>query len=297
MRASRSCCRVAPLRAAAVLSCLVGIASAWSAQHGGSPMWHFPQWSPEGRWILASYMADGTSEIHLLPPTGGSSTRVTSSRVTEGNARWIDGGKRILFESEREGRTRFFSIKPDGTDRRPAIVDSITSVSSDGHALLFDAMRDGVGGIFATDSARRSARRLTGRLYAEQGTFSPDGRLLVYEERTSTDPHAVHKSNVVIADASGHRPRIVATGTDPSWSPDGRSILFKSWDSTTGELWISTIRWDGTGMRRLRTGVHPHWSPDGRRIAFMADGPQGRTDIWVVDQSGSGQRCLTCSIR
>lgn len=81
-------------------------------------------------------------------------------------------------------------------------------------------------------------------------------------------------------------------GTDPSWSPDGRSVLFKAWDAADRQLWITVASLDGTA-RRLAAGVHPHWSPDGRRIAFLRD-EAGRTDIWIMDEDGGNQRCLTC---
>ncbi len=50
---------------------------------------------------------------------------------------------------------------------------------------------------------------------------------------------------------------------------------------------------DGSGVRRLTHGASgsPAWSPDGRRIAFRGD----KSDIYVVDVDGSGQRRLAQS--
>ena len=107
-------------------------------------------------------------------------------------------------------------------------------------------------------------------------------------DRTSSSPNA-----------DGSAPRIVSSGTDPSWSPDGKTLLFKIWvesdesDEAGGNSWIATASVDGKTVTRLAPGVHPDWSPDGRRIAYMAE-TQGRTDIWVMDADGGGQTCLTC---
>src|SRR4029453_10199119 len=58
---------------------------------------------------------------------------------------------------------------------------------------------------------------------------------------------------------------------NPSWSPDGRQLVFES--ARHGNTTLYVINTDGTGERRLTfTGygddTHPAWSPDGRTILF-----------------------------
>src|SRR5437762_13794658 len=56
----------------------------------------------------------------------------------------------------------------------------------------------------------------------------------------------------------------------PSWSPDGKRIVFVSGAPGIDQIW--TMRADGHRLRRLTHGpgddAQPAWSPDGRRIAF-----------------------------
>src|SRR4029450_7227783 len=74
--------------------------------------------------------------------------------------------------------------------------------------------------------------------------------------------------------ASPLPPQAVPT---PSWSPDGRQLVFSGGKGGLTDLYI--VDRDGRNLRRLtndRNGDNqPQWSPDGRTIAFVSDrGPQ-----------------------
>jgi TolB protein len=74
----------------------------------------------------------------------------------------------------------------------------------------------------------------------------------------------------------------------PSWSPDGRFIAYRSEPNEHPELWVMNA--DGTGQHRLtRDGGFPDWSPDG--IAYApGGGPSGNSWIAIMNADGSGQR-------
>ena len=75
------------------------------------------------------------------------------------------------------------------------------------------------------------------------------------------------------ADGSGQRRRMREAQVNyslPSWSPDGRKILFVS--ERDGNFEVYVMNPDGSGRRNLtRHPGHdsaPSWSPDGRKIVF-----------------------------
>jgi len=82
---------------------------------------------------------------------------------------------------------------------------------------------------------------------------------------------------------------------DPSWSPDGTQIAFRSERSGEPEIWVMNA--DGTSQRRLAAGLSPAWSPDGLRIAYASPGdilcPPGRgplcSGLSIMNADGSGQ--------
>jgi Tol biopolymer transport system component len=101
--------------------------------------------------------------------------------------------------------------------------------------------------------------------------------------------------DVVRPDGSG-RANIVEHGSSPSWSQDGRRLVFEGGAGPDNELFV--VNADGTDSRRIRhPGIddfEPSWSPDGRRIAFTSR-PNIRAafEIYVVNANGLGRHRLT----
>ena len=99
---------------------------------------------------------------------------------------------------------------------------------------------------------------------------SPDAKRLAF---TALD-------KLYLTDLAGGTPSRVTKAVNvvehsPTWSPDGKSVVFATWtDEAGGDLY--RVNADGSGLHKLTTAssfyFRPVYSPDGRRIVF-ASGP------------------------
>jgi TolB protein len=85
-----------------------------------------------------------------------------------------------------------------------------------------------------------------------------------------------------------------AIDTSPSYSPDGRRVVFNSDRGGAQQLYV--MDGDGRSARRISFGAGryatPVWSPRGDLIAFTRMSG-GRFSIGVMRPDGSGERILT----
>jgi Tol biopolymer transport system component len=212
------------------------------------------------------------------------------------HARWSPDGRSVLIATHSESLNYLYELSTrrlrsltvsevrefeknwaPPPSRRPRLIERSSASGQD---------------VFIEIRGEAGWRKLNQERWAEQPSLSPRGNLVVYEARE--DPNAILSSFLVLVDTSAGQPRRLTQGTDPSWSPDGSKILFKT--PRQGELHVATIDVRSGAPRILTPGVHPVWSPDGSRIAYMVE-RAGRSDIWVMRVDGSDQQCLTCGHR
>src|SRR3989454_1018561 len=120
------------------------------------------------------------------------------------------------------------------------------------------------------------------RFINSAGSFAPDGQSFAIAVKHKD------RDDLVILDVKRDREvgriAIPLNGvTSPSWSPDGRQLVFTGYDGGWSDLFI--VNRDGSGLRRLTSDryadLHPAWSPDGKTIAFTTDRGPG-TDFTTL---------------
>jgi Tol biopolymer transport system component len=180
-------------------------------------------------------------------------------------------------------------VKPDGTEYRtivtlaPGEFIADVALSPDGSRVAFGLFTartgDGPGGsdIVITPVENEAERTVIvprdrpGVLLAAP-QWSPDGQALVFESvgLTATGQAGV-SAEWVAADGSGRR-TIAQSARYPSFSPDGKSVVYTRALPTGDALWEHPV--DGGDGReilpdsQLLVIVYPRYSPDGTLIAF-----------------------------
>jgi hypothetical protein len=81
-------------------------------------------------------------------------------------------------------------------------------------------------------------------------------------------------------------------GMEPTWSPDGNSIMYVSKEGNKPCLWLMDLSKPDQPKKILDNGSQPAWSPDGRTIAFVRTSGT-KSVVLVMDPSGGNVRQLT----
>jgi Tol biopolymer transport system component len=134
----------------------------------------------------------------------------------------------------------------------------------DPHMDIFEANTDGTG-----------LRRLTtGGGYNAEGSYSPDGKHIVFCSNRSGPQNL----ELYVMDRDGknvrqltHAPGCYNGG--PFFSPDGKRVIFRSDRKKKDHLQLYVINADGTGERALTDDLNwvqwgPYWYPDGKHIVY-----------------------------
>ena len=169
------------------------------------------------------------------------------------------------------------------------------SISPDGKSVVYSAFNKQSGhfDIYEIDLVNDEAKALTyafGDLNAPE--ISPDGKTIVFT-RYFND---INLPTIWLMARAGGDFRQVSTiaGWDPTWSPDGKQILFASDKDGTNQLYVVNL--DGTGLRKVTSlpalRGRSDWSSDGRFVVTYS-GQAWHRELFIMNADGSGQRQLS----
>jgi Tol biopolymer transport system component len=144
--------------------------------------------------------------------------------------------------------------------------------------------------IMITDPGGDAPQPLSVSEYAYYPTCAPDGSAVAYATITAgaRAQRVVSRSPPLTGE-----PRILSPGKEPSFSADGRWIVFSAKLKKEWTIW--RIRPDGTGRASLGRGgfdeQRPSLSPDNRLVVYVAD-TKFRQRLYLRRVDGTGDRIL-----
>jgi Tol biopolymer transport system component len=208
------------------------------------------QLSPDGTRLVRPNAVGPTRDLYVDGLHGRRTSRRLSFGDFVGSAVWTPEG-RIVYASGVSPSNLFWrSADGSGTEERLTTSDRKqmpSAVSPDGRLLAYvEQHPEGSSDIWVMPlGATGAARLLAGTPAAEGGArFSPDGRWIVYQSRTSGSAEVYL---VPVTGPSRLIPVSNGEGWSPLWSPDGREIYFRNRRPASGEGHMLAVPVDTTG--------------------------------------------------
>ena len=148
-------------------------------------------WSPDGKWVAYAVTAPSADTgIYKKNPDGVNKIRLTDK--ADFDPRWSPDGKKIAFQSRRDGNLEIYVMKQDGQNavnvtKAPG-EDRAPQWSPDSSLLAFVSQRDGNPEIYVVSPDGKNTHRLTHNNADDEGPrWSPDGREIIFSSNVDGD--------------------------------------------------------------------------------------------------------------
>ncbi|MDL2354841.1 MAG: Tol-Pal system beta propeller repeat protein TolB [Pseudomonadota bacterium] len=222
-----------------------------------------PAWSPDGSKVAYVSFEDRKPVVYVQDLVSGGRKVVSNEKGSNSAPAWSPDGRTLAVTLSKDGHSQVYSVNADGSGMRRLSnsngIDTEPHFSADGQSIYFTSDRSGGPQIYKMAASGGPATRVTFKgAYNISPRLSSDGKTLAWISQRDGG------FNLYAMDlASGQELRLADGATEPSFSPNGKYIMYAT--KGGGRTGLAVVSVDGRVKQRLTTQAgnirEPNWGP------------------------------------